>query len=63
MPEYLFGIKVKAEELGEAVVGEPVEDETYWPDGSHSVQQTTKGLFIYSKEANEVGFLPFVEPA
>jgi hypothetical protein len=60
--EFLFGIKAKAEELGADVVGEPIESEGYFPDGSHSLQQTTKGLFIYSKVGNQVGFLPFAEP-
>jgi hypothetical protein len=60
--EFLFGIKAKAEELGPERVGEPIEDEHYFPDGKTSLQQTTKGLFIYSKEGNQVGFVPFEEP-
>lgn len=57
MPEYQFGFKAKAEELGAAVVGKPLEDEYYVGD-HHSFQMTEKGLMVYSKQANTVKFLP-----
>lgn len=61
MAEFVFGFKDLAERLGPEVVGEPVEDETYFPDGSHSLQVTTTGMMVYSKEGNKAGFLPFDE--
>lgn len=62
MPEFLFGFKDLAERLGADVVGEPVEDEHYFPDGKTSLQQSTRGVFIYSKEGNAAGFCPFLLP-
>lgn len=62
MPEFLFGFLDLAVRLGAEVVGEPVEDETYWPDGTHSLQMTTKGLMIYSREGNQPLFLPAALP-
>jgi hypothetical protein len=56
MPEYKFGFKAKADELGPAVVGNPLEDEYYIGD-HHSIQMTEKGVMVYSKEANAVRFL------
>ena len=56
VPEYKFGFKAKADELGAAVVGAPLENEYYIGD-HHSLQMTEKGVMIYSKEANEVKFL------
>ena len=58
MPEFLYGFKRLAEELGEEVVGDPIEEEHYFPDGKTSLQQTTRGLMIYSKEGNQPLFLP-----
>ncbi len=57
--EFIFGFKDLAERLSPDVVGDPVEDEGYFPDGSHSLQVTTKGVMIYSKEGNQSGFIPF----
>jgi hypothetical protein len=56
MPEFKFGFKAKAEELGKAVVGAPLEDEYYIGD-HHSIQVTEKGVMVYSKAANVVRFL------
>lgn len=61
-PEFRFGFKALADELGPAIVGEPVEDEAYFPTGSHSLQVTSKGLMVYSKEGNKAGFLSFRQP-
>ncbi len=58
MPEFILGFKDLADQLGPDVVGEPVEDEQYFPDGSHSLQMTTKGLMVYSKTGNTTHFLP-----
>ena len=56
MPEYRLGMKAKADELGRAVVGEPLEDEQYvTPD--YALQFTSRGLLVYSKRANLVHFL------
>ncbi len=60
-PEFIFGFKDLAERLGTDTVGEPIEDEHYFPDGQTSLQQTTKGLMVYSAEGNQAGFLPFAE--
>jgi hypothetical protein len=53
---FQFGFKDKADELGESVVGVPLENEYYIGD-HHSFQMTSKGLMVYSKEANKVLFL------
>lgn len=60
MAEFIFGFKDLADKLGESKVGTPVEDEHYFPDGKTSLQQTTRGLMVYSKAGNEAGFLPFL---
>lgn len=62
MPEFKLGFKDLADKLGEPVVGKPVEDEHYFPDGSTSLQATTKGLMIYSKPGNQAIFLPAALP-
>jgi len=62
MAEFLFGFKDLADRLGAGVVGDPIEDEHYFPDGKTSLQQTTRGLMVYSKEGNQAGFLPFELP-
>lgn len=54
---FQFGFAAKAAELGEDVVGEPLENEYYIGD-HHSMQMTTTGVMLYSKEANNVLFLP-----
>ena len=57
MAEYRLGFKTKADELGPAVVGEPLEDE--WnPHRDLAVQFTTRGVLLYSRRANTVHFLP-----
>ena len=57
MPEYIFGNKTLAEQLGAAVVGKPLSDQEYI--GSEwSFQMTEKGVMVYSKQANRVHFLP-----
>jgi hypothetical protein len=56
MPEYQLGMKAKAEELGRAVVGEPLEDEAYVAP-NYALQFTTRGVLVYSKRANRVHFL------
>lgn len=58
MPEFILGFKQRAEELGPEIVGQPLEDETYWPDSEHSLQMTSKGFMIYGKRANQVHFIP-----
>lgn len=55
--EFHFGFKDKADELGEDIVGVPLDNEVYFGD-SYSMQMTTKGMMIYSKVANVVQFLP-----
>lgn len=62
MREFVLGMKAKADELGAAVVGEPLEDEHYFPDGTTSLQVTTRGVMIYSKAGNVVHFLPGALP-
>ncbi len=62
MPEFQFGFKDLADKLGADKVGEPIEEEHYFPDGLTSLQQTTKGLMVYSREGNACGFLPFLLP-
>ena len=52
MPEFIFGNKTLAEKLGANIVGEPVEDDDYFPTGNHSLQVTTKGFILYSKKGN-----------
>jgi hypothetical protein len=56
VPEFQFGFKAKADELGPEVVGEPLEDEQYIGDNV-SMQFTTTGVMMYSKQANIVHFL------
>ncbi len=60
-PQFQFGFKDLAGSLGEAVVGKPVEQEHPFGDNYNS-QMTTKGLMVYSKEANQPGFIPFAQP-
>ncbi len=62
MSEFVLGFKALADRLGRDVVGDPVEDETYWPDGEHSLQITTTGLMIYSKVGNTAHFIPAALP-
>lgn len=57
MPSFRFGFLQKAQELGAAVVGAPLEDEQYIGD-NYAFQVTEKGLLVYSKKANKVHFLP-----
>ena len=59
MAQFVLGFKTLADQLGAAVVGQPLEDEHYWPDGTTSVQLTSKGLMWYSKTANKAVFIPF----
>jgi hypothetical protein len=59
MPEFVLGFKVLADQLGRDVVGEPLEDEHPWPDGTAAVQTTSKGLMWYSRAANKAAFIPF----
>lgn len=59
MPEFILGFRALADQLGAEIVGEPLEDEHYWPDGTTSVQMTSKGLMWYSKTANKAAFIPF----
>ena len=54
--QFHFGFKVKAEELGTDVVGDPIEHETYLGD-TYSYQFTTKGIMMYSKASNIVKFI------
>ena len=56
-PEFVLGFRELADKLGEAVVGDPVEDE-HWINNRHSEQQTTKGLMRYSKQGNQAIFMP-----
>lgn len=55
MPEFVLGVKALADELGAAVVGEPLEDERYL-NAERSEQFTTTGKFEYSKPANRAHF-------
>jgi len=59
MPEFVLGFKTLADQLGKDVVGEPLEDEHPWPDGTAAVQMTSKGLMWYSRGANKAAFIPF----
>lgn len=54
--EFHFGFEAKANELGRDVVGDPIENETYISD-ILSFQMTTKGIMLYSKNANTVKFI------
>ncbi len=56
--QFRFGFRAKADELGPDKVGVPIENEHPFGDNYNS-QMTTKGLMVYSKEANTCGFLPF----
>ncbi len=56
MPEYKLGFKTLADQLGPDVVGDPLDDETYF-DAKHSFQTTTNGLMWYV-----VGGQPFFLP-
>lgn len=58
VPEFKLGFKTLAEQLGAAVVGEPVGDERYYPDGITSVQYTSTGKMEYDKLANRTYFFP-----
>ena len=60
MPDYVLGIKAKADALGAAIVGEPEHDEASIPIGDGKVltlQKSTKGLFVYVT-GGSVSFLP-----
>jgi hypothetical protein len=59
VPEYQFGFKALADELGEDVVGAPLAGEE--PPDAFTFQMTEKGLMVYSKTANSSHFLPAVE--
>lgn len=59
--QFQFGMKAKAEELGEAVVGRPISPEQYIGD-QFSIQFTEKGMMVYSKQANRVHFFPASSP-
>lgn len=54
--QFQFGFKEKAEQLGAAIVGSPLENEHYLGE-LHSIQMTTKGIMLYSKAANTVKFM------
>ncbi len=58
VPEFAFqfGFKTKADELGAAVVGNPVENESSLDD-RFNIQRTTTGIMIYSKARNENFFI------
>jgi hypothetical protein len=47
MPEFQQGFAALAAELGEHVVGAPVEDEQH-PDEAHAYQTTTAGLMWFA---------------
>lgn len=53
---FQFGFEAKAQELGRDIVGDPIENEYYVGD-HHSIQFTTTGIMMYSKEGNKVHFL------
>lgn len=57
MAEFSGGIADKAQDLRDNGIdpGEPLEDEAYFPDGSHSLQFSTTGVFMYSN-AGKVHF-------
>jgi hypothetical protein len=60
MAEFVLGFKEKADELGAAVVGTPLEAQDYLPlkdGGEIAFQFTTTGVMIYSKKANKAHFL------
>lgn len=55
-PKFDLGFRAVAEELGEAVVGKPLEPEQPHPGGTY--QTTTTGMMFYSAVANRPMFLP-----
>lgn len=57
-PKFKLRFKVLCEALGPqcaTIVGEPLENEHYGPNGD-SLQQTTKGLMVWRKADNWIAF-------
>ncbi len=53
-PEFKLGFELPADQIPK-VVGEPLEDEHWGPNGD-SLQQTTKGLMVWGKADNWTAF-------
>ena len=58
MPEYIYGFKELADQLGHPVVGDPLTEVEYLGDGNFAQQWTSTGHFFWVKSINKCYFFP-----